>query len=319
MSACGVGHGHAGTHAADHAQIPLPSGSLGKAPVERLPRLEVVGHGGVRRHHQAKADRHHADDDRRTAVDVDPLADDGRVAAIAALPHGGAQQDRGRRRERVVVGLEGAAQRRFGAEHGEVVGGHEPDAQLFGIVLAGQGRGRRPDRAEAVELRRAVVEVLQLRPGERRPRVALRRLVGPHEHQPLGIAEGQRLDEQRVGDAEDGGVGGHAQRQRGQRGGGEARRLAQPAPGIRDVAQRLVDQPSHTDLPDTFLHRLDAAHLRQHGAARVGAAAATGDAPFRQDLDVARQLGVEVVGGAAAASQRAPHAANPGQHVASCR
>ena len=57
------------------------------------------------------------------------------------------------------------------------------DAELFRLGLTRERGGRRPDRAEVGEKRRPVAEILQLRPRERRPRVARRRQVAPDEHQ----------------------------------------------------------------------------------------------------------------------------------------
>ena len=48
----GIGDGDARPHPADHPQVALAARSFGEAAVERLPRLEVVGDGGIGRHHQ---------------------------------------------------------------------------------------------------------------------------------------------------------------------------------------------------------------------------------------------------------------------------
>ena len=88
-----VGHRDARAHPADDAEIALAARPFGEAAVEGQPGLQVVGHGGVGRHHQAEAGRHHPDDDRRLPVDVDAPADDGRIAAVAALPDRGAQAE----------------------------------------------------------------------------------------------------------------------------------------------------------------------------------------------------------------------------------
>ena len=310
----GVGDGDARPHPADHAQVALAARPFGKAAVERLPRLEVVGDGGVGRHHQPEAGRHHPDDDRRPAVDVDPPADDAGIAAVAPLPHRVAQQDRGRGGDGVVIGLERAAERGLGAEQREVVGGDEADAQLLGIVLAGQRRGGRPDGAEAVEPRGAVVEVLQLGTRERRPRIALGGLIGPHEHQPIRIPEGQRLDQQRVGDAEDGGVGGDAEGQ-----GGERRRRRSPAPcaarATRSATSRSVSsriRPMRTSRTRSFTGSTPPISTSTARRASAGVAAVPA-ATFGERLDEAGDLGVELVVGAAAARHRAPDAAEPGQ------
>ena len=117
---------------------------------------------------------------------------------------------------RIVTRFERASKGGLGAEQREEVGTHQTDAELFRVGLAGERGGGRPDGAETVEAGAALVEIQQLRTRQRRAGIALRGLVGPDEDETGWVAERQRLDEQRVGDAEDGRVGADAERERQQ-------------------------------------------------------------------------------------------------------
>src|SRR6185436_4897090 len=87
-----------------------------------------------------------------------------RVAAEAPLKGRPAEENRGRRRLRLllVVGDEGPAERGVGAEDVEEIRRHERQAQLLRIAVAGERGRRRPDGAEAGEERAAVAQVLEL-------------------------------------------------------------------------------------------------------------------------------------------------------------
>ena len=63
-----------------------------------------------------------------------------------------------------------------------------------------------------------------------------------HEHQPIGRREGQRPEQDRLDDGEDGQVGAEAERKGGERGGGDAGRLSQEAGRIRQFAAQIVEQ-----------------------------------------------------------------------------
>ena len=119
---------HARLHPADDAQVVLAARRARVDDrVQDLVGLQIVGHARVRRHHQPEPGRHHADDGVRLVVDLDAPADDRRIAAEAALERRPAQENRPRRRLRLllVVGTERAAERGVGAEHREEIGRDE--------------------------------------------------------------------------------------------------------------------------------------------------------------------------------------------------
>jgi len=71
-----------------------------------------------------------------------------------------------------------------------------------------------------------------------------RDVVLPHHRQPVRIGIGERPEEQRVDDAEDGGVGADAERERGNGDEGESRRADQEARRVAEV----LDEVSHSSL-----------------------------------------------------------------------
>ena len=303
---------HIGLHSAHDAQKLLAARALGHLGPERHPRLEVVGHRGVRGQQQLERGGHHPDDRRRLPVEEDAPPDDGRIAAVPPLPQGIAQEDARGRVPPLVVARERAAEGSFGAQHREEIRRHESDPQLLRLAFARQRRAVRPDRAEAGEELRPLPQIRELRTRQGRARVAGLGHVGPHERQPGGFAVRKRRQQHRVDHAEDRGAGADPEAQCQHRREREAGRLPEAAPRIADVAQRRLDPDPDPGVPRRFLDRIHAAHLDPGRAPRRRRIQPFSDFFLRQALEIAPDLLVEVGVQARAAQQRPKEAHNPG-------
>src|SRR5215469_8964180 len=78
-----------------------------------------------------------------------------------------------------------------------------------------------------------------------------------HQNELIGIWIGKRSQKHSVDDAEDGGVGADAQRERQNGDGGEARTLAEHAGGIAQVLRGLVQEAPAARLAALLLERLE--------------------------------------------------------------
>ena len=115
---------------------------------------------------------------------------------------------------RIVVGREVAAQDRVDVEEAQRAVGHEE--RLDALGLAGAGDRHRaavpePDVLEDAPLF-AVDEVVRGRHVQERDPEPRRRV--PQAHEPVGLVERQRLEQDAADDAEDGRVGADTERQR---------------------------------------------------------------------------------------------------------
>ena len=90
-----------------------------------------------------------------------------------------------------------------------------------------------------------------------------------HAHQPVGGGEGERPEQHRVDDGEDGQVGADAERQGGESGDREARRLAHQADGIAQVLMELVEQAQTARLAAVRLGVVEAAEFQPRTARRL--------------------------------------------------
>jgi hypothetical protein len=101
---------------------------------------------------------------------------------------------------------EGAAERRAPAQHVEQARRCELAEQRFRLARARQREAVADRAADLFEHSQALLPEQQLARREPEVRV-IRAVVLPDRHQAAGIAEGQRLDQGGVDDAEDRGVG----------------------------------------------------------------------------------------------------------------
>jgi hypothetical protein len=194
----------------------------------------------------------HADDGERVSVHLQRPADDGGIAVEAALPELVAEHGERRRAGLIAVRRrEQPADLWMRAEDVEVVGRHHVAEDPLGAVGA----------AEAHRLGAQLVGVDVSEHGVARPDVEVVRvgavveaaavLAAADIDEPSGLDDADRcLEQQRVGDREDRGVGADADRQRGGRRQREQRVAAQQPRGVADVLQPGIEHgryyaPSH--------------------------------------------------------------------------
>ena len=163
----------------------------------------------------------------RLGVDADGTADGGRICAKARLPEGMREHDG------VCIAIgEDAADQRAAAEGREKRRGDPGGADLLGRPGERQGGRAGRDQGGIFDGRRLDAAVEIVRDGDLGMVAVLPGI--PHEHQPLGLAVGQRPEQDAVEHREDGSVrpGGDSERQdRGDRKGGPV------AKGAKRVAQ----------------------------------------------------------------------------------
>ena len=147
-----------------------------------------------------------------------------RRAAELPLPVPVAQHHAFRRARRIVGGVEAAAEHRLHAQRRQDRVADHQRIHLLGLAAAGDRDRRGVPEADVLEdaVLLAVGEVSG-RPLVQQRDVHARRLM-PHADQPLGLVERQGLEQDRVDDAEDRGVGPDADGQRHDGDGGEQRR-----------------------------------------------------------------------------------------------
>ena len=134
------------------------------------------------------------------------------------------------------------------------------------------------------------------------------------EQQILAARVGQRLQDDGVDDAEDGGVGANAERHRDDDGEGVAGLLAQAAQAVADVLREGFDQARQPGVADVVLDALDAAEELARGAAGGVRRRALPHVLGREHVEVELQLRIELALHRAAAEDRAD-ALQPGRHV----
>jgi hypothetical protein len=299
--------------AADDAQVALTARPLRDPRVEELVGLHRVRDAGALREEQPEVFGQHSDHEHRPLVDVDRPADDAAVAAEAALPEAVAEQNRPGRPLDVVLGLEDAARQRLDAESGEEVGRHEPDPHELRLAIVGDRDAVGPDRAEALEVRRARAQVPELRPGQRRARIAGGRHVGPDQQQAVRVEVGRRREQGGVQHAEDRGRRAEPEREGHHRQGREPRRPDEPAPRLAHVFPRLVPGAHQPRLAHRRLDVRHAAHLAAGEPSRFVEGEALGLAARDQVVEVARELLVELGVHARAPEESLPEAREPRQ------
>ncbi len=104
----------------------------------------------------------------------------------------------------------------------------------------------------------------------------------------------RRPQQQRVDQTEHGRRRTDAERDRDHDGGREARRLAQDADGVPQVARQILEPPGAARAPHLLLRLLDAAELEQRPPARLLRVHAAPHVLLRLPLDVVAQLLVEL-------------------------
>jgi hypothetical protein len=143
-------------------------------------------------------------------------------------------------------------------------------------------------------------------------------VVHVHERQAVRVGVGQRVEQHRFHDAEDGGIRADAQRQRRQRDGGEARRSPEEPQRVTDVLEHGVDAGARSHLPNLVLQRFQAAQLEPGGSPRVLRVHAGADLLVHQQVERRTQLLVEVGVDAAPLREVAPETEQAGHRLQAC-
>ena len=169
-------------------------------------------------------------------VERERAPDYGGARTEAPAPQAATDEDHGCRTEPVVCGVEVTARHGVDSEDAEEVGRDHLAAEVLGLPSSGHVGVLPAERGQALEAAAVLLPVDEVRIGDRHAREVRRRLAEPH--QAVGIAVGQRLEENAVDDAEDGGVGADPERQRDHRDGREARVPGQHAQAVPNVLEQ---------------------------------------------------------------------------------
>ena len=208
---------------------------------ERRPQLGA--------HRKIESRRHDADDDRLIAVGAHGASDDRRIRAETPPPQAVAEHDALRVRGHLFVGAERAPDRRVRVERVEERGGDEEAEDALRLVAAHQVRvppeRRRQmlDRA-ALELAPPVEKI-----GARHGFAAadpLRRRRQRHDDA-IDVVHVVGMHQQRVDDAEDGGVGADGERERHHDGGRQHRTLRERPHHKAEVHGQTIHRRPSTD------------------------------------------------------------------------
>ena len=115
----------------------------------------------------------------------------------------------------LVIRLEQPAECRVDPQHRKEIGGDEESADALRIVGAGEARVPPAERREPLEAVRLLPPVEEVGGGDGLFGVADVAMIGLRDdREPIDVGEGEGVEDQRVDDAEDGGVGAETQRER---------------------------------------------------------------------------------------------------------
>ena len=296
---------HAGGEARPHRhRVVVPHLEL-LVDRERHPHLEV----GLQ---EVEAARQHPDDRERLAVDEERLADDARVAAVAALPQPVGQDDDPVPARHLLLGQEGAAHGRPHAEHREERRRDADAADLLGDSIAAHRPRHRvepvappDDVVERPALRAPVEEVARRRRDVVVHRPALRRVHVADAHEAIDVRERRRAEEEVVGDREDGGGRADPEGEGQHRDEREAGVPPRAAQRVADVADEVLQGPGAARIPHRLLDGVDAAQARARPAPRLARVHARAQVLLGFHLQVESQL-VLRLGVLAPAAEEAP-------------
>ena len=128
------------------------------------------------------------------------------------------------------------------------------------------------------------------------------RVGGPHGDEPVGVRVRKRRQEHRIDNAEDGGVGADAEREREDGREGEGGSATKAAQRVRHIAEGLIDDRHAAAIAIRLFRRLEPAKLQDGVAARLVGRHAGPDA----GVDVQLQVALELLGQVGVA-MTAPH------------
>jgi hypothetical protein len=202
----------------EHQRTP----DLGVRPVESAPR------------------RQHANHDAGPAVEYDLPAEDAAVGAELGLPQPVAQHGDIPLAQLIFVRRERPPQNRLDSEDVEVVRRDPRAPQLHGLGYAGERDGTAGLRGHVLEDRVLLLPVQIVQRGNAVPPPSGRLL--EHAQDAVRLPVRQRLQQDAIHEAENGGVAPNAQRQRHHRNGGKPRGILQRPETEPEILQKLVCQ-----------------------------------------------------------------------------
>ena len=201
------------------------------ADLRRLRRIEAAEFGG-----------RHADDVHRVVVDEDFLPYDIRIAREAAHPVVVTEHDNGMAAVDAVIFFGGkhASDRRFHAEHREVVARHQFGIDPLGLVVDADRRRREATADHFAERFGALLQVLVdgVRMHPRAHVAAVVRTLLIKHHQPIRVFDRQLAQQDLIHQRENRRVRANPKRERQRRDDGKEWIAAQPADGQAQVCRR---------------------------------------------------------------------------------
>src|SRR6516162_7029051 len=160
-------------------------------------------------------------------VDPDGTAENIRIGAIGTAPQAIADRGLCSETRHEVLRTKQPSNLRGHTQHGKVAETAVDPLDTFGLSGAGQILATLEDRRHIFKYTRSRLQVIQFRLGKPNVPQSYAGLVKEDSYQTIGIGVGQRMQQHRIHDAENGRVGSHAQSQRHYSDGSEARGFAQ--------------------------------------------------------------------------------------------
>ena len=254
----GTGGGRPVGEPAEHHQPAERAAVLGHAALgvgaERTGRGRHVDIDRVRKLRYRRQDTDHR---VRLGVHFEHLADDIRVASEGALPVVVGEHQHRIRIEVVLAVDERATVQRGNSERVEVIVRHDAGLHALGFAAPEQDEEHVVEFHQLLDAGGLVAIVIQL--GNRCLDDAAVCDLRLQEHQPLAVVIGKRTQQYAVDDAEDGGVGTDAERQREDRRSGERPVLAQRSQRVADILHQHIEVASLSFITALFLVLLDCA------------------------------------------------------------
>ena len=245
------------------------------------PRLEAIAAGqDLRLHHDRhphiernpdhrslECRRHDPDDRQGVTVDRDRPAHDRRIAGVTTMPQAVADHHDGTAiGHAVVVGTEGASERRRNTDDGEVVARYQRAVKPLGALgLAHRAKAERcrlrDDKAVQGPGAVAIIAVIGI------GQVDVAAITGPgrdRDEVALVCDAGQRVEQHRLHPAEDDGVGADSEAQRHDRRGGQPAVLDEHPDGIAQVVHIFPNPnlPAVSGIPTAVLRGVAARAVR---------------------------------------------------------
>ena len=215
----GLLHGRARLQAPGRVETMAAVIGVGRIHLKRRPELRRLGAAIVGRQDESR--RHDADDLERVAVDENGSPDDRCIRRVAPMPEGVPEHDQSRTIRQVLLGGERSADHRRDAKRRERVRADTSDGDAFGLLIAGEVHLTFTPRGHLLQRPAALPIVHDLALGD--PGFVERRPLAPDHHRAVRLGPWQGLEEHRVEDAEDRGIGANPERERQDGNRGESR------------------------------------------------------------------------------------------------